>query len=93
MAMTNDEIDAEFEAAWGHWARKQSKGQARRTYRKWRKSGKMPKVEQLVRVFCNMQNHRRGWLEGFQPHFSTWLNNEGWLDEQDPETKRGGGFP
>jgi len=87
--MTDGEIDSEFEEVWLHYPWKAGKGSARRTYRKWRKSGKLPPKETLILIIENMKRRRRSWLAGFIQRFATFLNDEGWLDEQDPEKKKG----
>jgi hypothetical protein len=73
----------DFEKFWQAYPKKKSKGQAKITWQKLKKCGKLPELSVLhdaIAAARQSQDWQRD-AGQFIPHPSTWLNAEGWLDE------------
>ena len=73
----------DFEQFWGVWEKKIGKGKARLAFSSLTKKGSLPPIEELIRKVRELQA-TDAWSENgrqYQPHPSTWLSREGWLDE------------
>lgn len=78
--------DAEFEALWDAYPRKQYKVDARKAYN----NSDHPPVETLIEAI-ERQNHSRQWQQdkgSYVPTLGKWLRNGGW-DDQLPSTNAG----
>lgn len=91
--LSDSEIQEEFDSLWAACARKVNRGQAWTTYQKLRRQGSLPSVETVIARLKAMQRTKQWSKDGreFQPHLSTWLNREGWLDEVEPMLFPGAG--
>lgn len=69
-----------FEAFWLEWPRKENKKKARDA---WVKLKPSPELISLMRQAVARQKLTDGWVRGYIPHLSTWINNRRWEDEQD----------
>ncbi|CUH60259.1 helix-turn-helix domain-containing protein [Thalassobacter stenotrophicus] len=72
-------IEEEFERVWEHYPRKVGKGAARKAWAKARKRATYAEVTGPLGVWIKLQ---RGTPVEKTPHFTTWLNQERWLDDQ-----------
>jgi len=76
-------IAAEFEQLWKCYANWNKKAKAKEIYARLRKKKAIPPIDKLCFIVSNMKKGKRLWLEGFQPHMTTWLRARGWEDGQD----------
>lgn len=89
-AVAEADAEMQFEKLWHVWLKKRSKAQARTTFLKLLDAGRLPPIDRLVAITRARQTDpawRRphpetGEPRAFQPHLSTWLNAEGWEDQQ-----------
>lgn len=83
-----------FDQFWEAYPRKKSKGQARTTWKKIFKDTTPDKREQLFADIMRGVKQAMTFWAGEQrppdkiPYPSTWLNAEGWLDEENPKLQR-----
>ena len=75
---------AGFDEFWKVYRVKKGKAAALRA---WCKHGCAGFTPMIIATAERMQAEDRNWLEGFQPHASTWLNSGGWDDEPLPPVK------
>lgn len=87
-AEADAEAEREFEQLWDVWLKKRSKGQARKTFLQLRARGLLPPIERLIALTRSRQKDPAWARPGpdgeprqYQPHLSTWLNDEGWADQ------------
>jgi hypothetical protein len=76
------DLTADFEAWWLQYPRKVSKGAARKAYDKARKSGATADELEIGAMRYAAARMRED--PKYTKHGATWLNGEGWLDEQEP---------
>jgi len=79
----------DFDLFWKAYPRKKSKGQARRTWQKLKKTKILPELDVLLAAIIAAKESK-GWKKDggdYIPHPSTWLNAEGLDDEYVVETK------
>lgn len=76
------EPTAGFARFWAEYPRKVSKGQASKTWTKLKLEAKADEVIGGLRR-CVQSKDWRGRESKYLPHASSWLNNEGWLDQPD----------
>ena len=70
-----------FDQFYSAYPRKKSPGQAKRTWAKLN-----PDQETFDSIMVGLEKAKKYWTnidKRFIPYPSTWLNNEGWLDEYD----------
>ena len=80
-AKATQELDARFDEFWAHYPRKESKGAARKAWKKIRPSRSL--TDRMIAA-VEQQKKSPKWREDggrFIPHPSTWLNNERWEDQ------------
>jgi hypothetical protein len=75
---------AGFDEFWSAYRVKKGKAAALRAWQKHRCAGFAAKIIAAVE---RLQAEDRAWLEGYQPHPTTWLNAGGWDDEPLPPVK------
>ncbi|MDE2020462.1 MAG: hypothetical protein KGJ13_09025, partial [Patescibacteria group bacterium] len=75
-------LEAEFEAWWSNCWRKIGKGFARKSYYRARQIVDAETLLATARRFRQILKERDTPMR-FQPHPSTWLNGERWLDEDE----------
>lgn len=68
----------EFERVWEHYPRKVGKGAARKAWAKARRGASFSEITGPLGAWIRAQ---RGTPLDKTPHFSTWLNQERWLDD------------
>lgn len=80
---------SDFDRFWSAYARKLSKGAARKAFEVARKAGKLPPIDDLLAKLAALQSSHQWSRDGrqYQPYPATWLNREGWHDE--PEAVAG----
>lgn len=76
-------INTEFDLFWSSYPKKKSKGQAKKTWAKLKKAKTFPGIQIILNAIAAQKAGHDWQQEGgkYIPHPSTWLNNEGWLDE------------
>jgi len=79
------DLTAEFEKVWRHYPRKVGKGAARKAWHKARGKATFAEIAEPLARWIDMQC---GADLKFTPHFSTWLNEERWEDDQSHATNR-----
>lgn len=72
-------LDDEFERVWEHYPRKVGKGAARKAWAKARRQATYAEITGPLGVWIKLQ---RGTPVEKIPHFTTWLNQERWHDDQ-----------
>lgn|GEM_PF-556830 len=72
-------IEDEFERVWRHYPRKVGKGAARKAWTKARRQATYAEITDPLGVWIKLQ--RETPVEKI-PHFTTWLNQERWHDDQ-----------
>lgn len=72
-------LDEEFERVWAKYPRKVGKGAARKAWTKARAGTEFMQIAVPLAHWINLQS---GTDLQFTPHFSTWLNEERWNDDQ-----------
>lgn len=72
-------LDEEFERVWAKHPRKVGKGAARRAWAKARAKTDFRTIAEPLALWIKLQ---AGTDAKFIPHFSTWLNQERWFDDQ-----------
>lgn len=75
--------DDGFAVFWAAYPSKKSKPQAEKAFRKAISKTDLPVLLAAVET----QRLWPQWQDGFIPHAATWLNNERWADEPDPQRK------
>jgi hypothetical protein len=75
------DLTADFEAWWMQYPRKVSKGAARKSYDKARKSAAAEELEIGAMRYAAVRSRED---PTYTKHPSTWLNNKCWLDEPEP---------
>ena len=80
----------DFNTAWKNHGRQDgSKWNALKKWEGLKKAGSLPPLEQITAA-QNSQKKSKAWMEGFIPHFETWLNGRMWeaeVNEQAPESR------
>jgi hypothetical protein len=69
----------EFERVWEHYPRKVGKGAALKAWAKARRGATYPEITGPLGIWIKLQ---RGTPIEKTPHFTTWLNQERWNDDQ-----------
>lgn len=74
---------SDFDRFWSAYARKLSKGAARKAFDVAHKAGKLPPIDDLLAKLAALQASQQWTRDGrqYQPYPATWLNREGWHDE------------
>lgn len=72
-------LDEEFERVWAKHPRKVGKGAARKAWAKARAKTEFMAIAEPLALWIKLQS---GTDPKFIPHFSTWLNEERWTDDQ-----------
>jgi hypothetical protein len=72
-------LDEEFEKVWAKHPRKVGKGAARKAWAKARAKTEFGTIAEPLALWIKLQ---AGTDPKFIPHFSTWLNEERWADDQ-----------
>lgn len=72
-------LDQEFERVWAQHPRKVGKGAARSAWGRARSKASFEEIARPLAVWIKLQ---AGSEPSFICHFSTWLNEERWLDDQ-----------
>jgi hypothetical protein len=72
-------LDEEFERVWIQYPRKVGKGAACKAWTKARSGTEFKQIAAPLAIWINLQ---RGTDPKFTPHFSTWLNEGRWNDDQ-----------
>lgn len=72
--------EVKFEDAWRAYPRKVGKGAARQAWEKAKKKEDVTVIAQAVQRFADVQRAQDD--QSKIPHFSTWLNQERWQDDQ-----------
>lgn len=81
--MADRAIELEFEELWKVYANWNKKADAKKLYIRLRKKKALPPIDRLCLIVSNMKQGKRLWLQGYQPHMTTWLRARGWEDGQD----------
>lgn len=81
-----------FDDFWTAYPRKKGKGAARRAWDKAMRTRAAEDRAPLAQAIVDAVLQQKTWPEWddpkFVPHPSTWLNQERWNDERDPEPSR-----
>lgn len=82
---------ADFETFWEQYPNKKAKARALKA---WLALGPSPELQSTILAAIARQKTGRDWVKDggrYIPHPSTWLNDDGWMDEVVPETPNGNG--
>lgn len=84
VATPPEHANGDFEKFWSAYPRKVGKPKATSTWQNLRKRGRLPPIEDILAA-VEVQKQWEQWQEEngrFIPHPQTWLNREGWNDQQ-----------
>lgn len=79
------DLEAEFEKVWAYYPRKVGIGAAERA---WRKARKTASFEEIAKPLGQWIRAIKGTPIDKTPHFSTWLNERRWRDDQSHAANR-----
>ena len=80
------EIESDFEEIYFCYPIKKGKSSALTKYKYFRKNNNIPEKSILIEWINKAIRSDKQWIDGFIPHFSTWMNQRRWEDEL-PESK------
>ena len=74
-------VDCRFEEFWNAYPLKKNKAKAKQVWQKGKIAAFNSMADVLIADVLNRAENERGWLDGYTPHATTYLNGKRWQDD------------